>query len=209
MSRKLWNKQSVPTIAYVLFDRLVGCETLARPDEAGKLSIGYGFEVMPDGSPVKEGASITPEQANGQLAAALAPITRTIVENATWQLNEAQAAVLMYFCHLHGVEALEESLLGQMISEGDLQDAGLQLLPWPKDDATLDLMTMRENEFLRSVFTGTMQADRSSDWSSIQKLDEKFLEWRVDTANKMAEALGYKPSVSVAKEAEKEAVTHE
>lgn len=122
-----------------------GCRLTAYRDSVGVLTIGYGNTFYTDGSPVKEGDTITQEQADELFDAIIAPFEATVSNETREDLTQNEFNALVSLCYnigTHGfINSTVHRLVGQYITGEALKSA---FLMW---DKPASLTARRGREF--------------------------------------------------------------
>lgn len=121
---------------------------MAYRDPGGVLTIGYGHT----GPDVVEGMIITPEQAEQLLRGDLQEAEDTVSNLVTVPLNENEFSALVSFVFNVGAGNFEESVLLELLNQGNYLGAADEFLVWDKDNGEKlpGLTERRERE--RSLF---------------------------------------------------------
>jgi len=129
-----------------------GCKLTAYPDPgtgADPWTIGFGHT----GPDVKEGQTITQEQADDFLRQDLSETEKYVNNAIKVPLNENEFSALVSLVYNIGIGNFEKSLLLRCINTHHRDDAAKQFLVWSKSKGTVvpGLLSRREKE--QSLFT--------------------------------------------------------
>ena len=105
-----------------------GLELKAYQDSVGVWTIGYGHT----GPDVKEGLTITEEQAGVLLAADVAWAVTCVNKSVKAKINQNQFDAMVDFVFNLGCASLVQSTLLKMVNAGDFEGAAKQFLRWNK-----------------------------------------------------------------------------
>jgi lysozyme len=105
-----------------------GLELKAYQDQVGVWTIGYGHT----GVDVKEGLTITEEQASILLAADVAWAVTCVNKSVKAKINQNQFDAMVDFVFNLGCASLVQSTLLKMVNAGDFEGAAKQFLRWNK-----------------------------------------------------------------------------
>jgi lysozyme len=105
-----------------------GLELKAYQDSVGVWTIGYGHT----GPDVKEGLTITEEQAGVLLAADVAWAVTCVNKSVKAKINQNQFDAMVDFVFNLGCASLVQSTLLRMVNAGDFDGAAKQFLRWNK-----------------------------------------------------------------------------
>jgi len=95
-----------------LIKEFEGCKLTAYALGDGKWTIGYGNTFYEDGTPVKEGDTITQEQANSLLLLIVPQFEKAVnADIAHTPINQNQFDALVDFCYNLGAGSLAQSTL--------------------------------------------------------------------------------------------------
>jgi lysozyme len=107
-----------------------GCRLVAYADIGGTYTIGWGAIAYTDGSPVKEGDTISQQEAD-DLFDQQADIKAAQVDSLNLNINQNKFNALTDFTYEEGFDALEESTLLKFIrANPDDPDISGQFLRW-------------------------------------------------------------------------------
>lgn len=111
-----------------------GCRLKAYKCPAGVWTIGYGNTYYEDGRKVKEGDSITKEQAEQMLSTTLVSVRRQVMAALTASLPDGAVDALVSFTYNVGIGNLKKSTLLKRIKNNPLDLAGIEqeLAKWNK-----------------------------------------------------------------------------
>ena len=105
-----------------------GLELKAYQDSVGVWTIGYGHT----GPDVKEGLTITEEQAGVLLAADVAWAVTCVNKSVKAKINQNQFDAMVDFVFNLGCASLVQSTLLKMVNAGDFEGPAKQFLRWNK-----------------------------------------------------------------------------
>ncbi len=176
-----WDRSSFPPSILLVADKFYGCDLVAK-EVAGKCTIGYDSDVMPNGDKVVAGATITQGEADGMYSATLAPSVALVGGEATWPLNFVQAGALILFVEMNQPKNFGESALMRFLNMGQLNLAALQMLAAP--DETL----LRQNEYLRKLFVGEAK-DSADAYAFVKATSMDWLEAKRNVSLSHGESL--------------------
>ncbi len=128
----------IPKQAMEIITRYEGLRTKAYQDSNGIWTIGYG-----NTQGVKEGDTITDEEAEEQLRIYLQNLGPQIIKNVKIPLNNNQYAALLSFAYNVGIGNLENSTLLKLINDKDTSAIVQQFLRWDKDQAGQELAGLK------------------------------------------------------------------
>jgi lysozyme len=94
-----------------LLKRFEGCSLEAYEDTVGVWTIGYGNTFYQDGSPVKQGDTITRSEAEKLLKTIVEQFADQIDQELKTDLNDCQFGALLCFTYNVGIENLRKSTL--------------------------------------------------------------------------------------------------
>lgn len=112
-------------LAIEIIKRFEGCKLTAYLCPAKKWTIGYGHT-----KGVKEGQTITQQEAEALLAADLAWVERAVANNVSVNLEPHQEAALLSFVFNVGEPNFRESTLLRMVNDRLFASAAKQFLSW-------------------------------------------------------------------------------
>lgn len=120
-----------------------GCRLTAYQDTGGVWTIGYG---QTDG--VKEGMTITQQQADEGFLLTVAPFEACVVNAVKVALSDNQFAALVSFAYNIGEAAFESSTLLRKLNAGDYESVPQEMLRWTKVHGVVDqgLVNRRNSE---------------------------------------------------------------
>jgi GH24 family phage-related lysozyme (muramidase) len=104
--------------------------TAYRDPGAGIWTIGYGTTYWPDGRPVREGDTVTREQAQALLEQDIEEAATAVQRNVQVSLNDNELAALTSFVYNVGEGQFKDSTLLQKLNAGDRVGAANQLPLW-------------------------------------------------------------------------------
>jgi lysozyme len=105
-----------------------GCKLNAYKDIVGVLTIGYGHT----GPEVHEGLVISMDDAIQTLKTDMAKFEDIVNSLVTVQINENQFSALIAFTYNLGKGPLQKSTLLKLLNDGNISDAGKQILLFTK-----------------------------------------------------------------------------
>jgi len=111
-----------------LTEQFEGLELEAYQDQVGVWTVGYGHT----GPDVKEGLTITEEEASILLAADVAWAVTCVNKSVTANINQNQFDAMVDFVFNLGCARLVQSTLLKMVNAGDFDGAAQQFLRWNK-----------------------------------------------------------------------------
>jgi lysozyme len=119
---------------YALTREFEGCKLAAYQDTGGIWTIGYGSTLMPDGDRVKEGDTITQDQADDMLRRGVRRFSG-YVDNLlnVSRLTQGQYDALTDFCYNRGPGNMQRSRVFRLVKQN------------PDDPAILGAFLDREN----------------------------------------------------------------
>lgn len=128
-----------------LIKKFEGCELASYQDSVGVWTIGYGHT-----KGIKEGMSITQDEANQMLEEELPEYEGYINELVTTELEQCEYDALVAWVYNLGPTNLRESTLLRILNEGDKEGVPAQIKRWNKAGGqTLNgLVRRREAEAL-------------------------------------------------------------
>lgn len=104
----------------------------ARLCEGNRYELGYGITFYPDGSPVKQGDTCTPERADEMFRHALGVFEDAVIDMVgdKVELNENQFSALVALCYNIGVENFRTSTVLRETKAGRIYDAAAAFGMW-------------------------------------------------------------------------------
>lgn len=102
----------------------------ARLCEGGAWELGYGVTFYPDGSPVKQGDTCTPEKADAMFRHALGVFEDAVLDMVTVELNENQFSALVALCYNIGAENFRTSTVLREVNAKRFYDAAAAFGMW-------------------------------------------------------------------------------
>ena len=115
-----------------LLKKFEGCKLKAYRCPAGILTIGYGHTSAAGAPEVKEGMTITQQQAEDILKADLVKYEQPVAAMVKVDLEQNQFDALVDFAYNAGVGALKTSTLLKKINAGDFDAVPDELMKWTK-----------------------------------------------------------------------------
>lgn len=98
--------------------------------EGGKWTIGYGTVIYKSGKAVKQGETITEEQAIIEMNHELEEKANNILKNIKVELNTNQLDAIVSFTYNCGVAAFKNSTLLKKLNTGDYSAVPNELMKW-------------------------------------------------------------------------------
>lgn len=127
------NKPIPSDKCYQLLKHYEGCKLKAYQCSAGKWTIGYGATYYPDGRQVKQGDTITQDEAESMLPTILRTYAISVQQAIKTTLLQHQYDALCCLCYNIGIGAFERSTLLRNINAGASKDnIQKQWLSWDK-----------------------------------------------------------------------------
>lgn len=124
--------QMSPGGVTALLKKFEGCKLTAYRCPAGICTIGYGHTASAGAPPVKDGMTITQQQADDILSRDLVKF-ETAVHNMVHQpLNQHQFDVLVDFAYNAGIGNLQSSTLLKKVNAAKLDEVPAELMKWTK-----------------------------------------------------------------------------
>ena len=129
-----------------------GTKLKAYKCPAGKWTIGTGSTYWPDGTPVKEGDTVTEQGAEDLLMATLAPFERDVERLVEVPMTQGQFDALVSFAFNVGTNNLKGSTLLKVFNNGGEKYAAQEFSKWvfAAGKVLPGLVKRRESE--RSLF---------------------------------------------------------
>lgn len=115
-----------------LIKKWEGCKLTAYKCPAGVWTIGIGTTCYPDGRRVREGDTITDQQAEGFLIHEYEEKAKGVSDLVTVPLNQNQFDALVSFAYNIGLGAFQESTLLRLLNESNYNEAANQFKEWNK-----------------------------------------------------------------------------
>jgi lysozyme len=115
-----------------LLKKYEGCKLKAYRCPANVCTIGYGHTSAAGAPEVKDGMSITQEQADIILKADLVRYENAVSEMVQQPLTQHQFDVLVDFAYNAGIGALKSSTLLKKVNAGDFDAVPAELMKWTK-----------------------------------------------------------------------------
>lgn len=115
-----------------LLKKFEGCKLKAYRCPAGILTIGYGHTSAAGAPEVKEGMTITQQQAEDILKADLVKYEQPVAAMVKVDLEQNQFDALVDFAYNAGVGALKTSTLLKKVNAGDFDAVPDELMKWTK-----------------------------------------------------------------------------
>lgn len=103
-------------------------------EEIGLYSIGFGFTYYADGSPIKEGDTMTLEEAEALFSIIITKFEKKVSRMVKVVINVNQFSALVSLSYNIGCSALSSSSLIVRLNASDYQGAANQFLVWDKQN---------------------------------------------------------------------------
>lgn len=111
------NKSSVTNILSDLVKKFEGLRLNAYLDAAGIWTIGWGLTRYPNGQKVKQGDTITNEQAETFFKQTLQTFAQDVENSIKSKVNNNQFSALVSFAYNNGITAFRKSTLLKLVNE--------------------------------------------------------------------------------------------
>jgi lysozyme len=111
------NKLSVSSMLSDLVKKFEGLRLKAYLDAANIWTIGYGLTRYPNGTKVKEGDSITNEQAETYFKQTLQNFAQDVEDSLKSKINNNQFAALVSFAYNIGITNFKKSTLLKLVNQ--------------------------------------------------------------------------------------------
>ena len=115
-----------------LLKKFEGCKLTAYRCPAGVCTIGYGHTASAGAPPVKDGMTITQQQADDILSRDLVKFETAVYNMVQQPLNQNQFDVLVDFAYNAGAGALKSSTLLKKVNAGNFNEVPAELMKWTK-----------------------------------------------------------------------------
>lgn len=126
-----------------------GCVLTAYQDQVGVWTIGYGHT----GTDVKQGMTITEDQASVLLAADVAWAVTCVNRSVTSEINQNQFDAMVDFVFNLGCASFGQSTLLRLVNGGDFADAAPQFLRWNRAGGQVVAGLTKRRQAEMSLFT--------------------------------------------------------
>lgn len=117
-----------------LIKQFEGCKLTAYKDGGGVWTIGWGHTSAAGAPEVKEGLTITQQQANKILADDLAKFSEGVAKLIKVEISQDQFDALVSFAYNVGLGAFGSSTLLKKLNAKDFEAVPAQLMRWTKDN---------------------------------------------------------------------------
>ncbi|MBS1800266.1 MAG: lysozyme [Acidobacteria bacterium] len=145
-------------VGLALTKQFEGCVLTAYQDQVGVWTIGYGHT----GTDVKQGLTITEDQASILLAADVAWALTCVNKFVTSNINQNQFDAMVDFVFNLGCASLGQSTLLRLVNAGDFSDAAPQFLRWNRAGGKVVAGLTKRRQAEMNLFTGITAAATSS-----------------------------------------------
>jgi lysozyme len=115
-----------------LIKKWEGCKLTAYKCPAGVWTIGIGTTCYPDGRRVREGDTITDQQAEGFLVHECEEKAKAVDKLVNVDLHQNQFDALVSFAYNVGIGAFKESTLLRLLNQPNYNEAANQFKEWNK-----------------------------------------------------------------------------
>lgn len=161
---ELWNRISPPPLALTLIAKLEAFSTRAYADSIGRMTIGYGSTVMPNGKAVQARDVITAVEGQALLGRQAQIWCTAIAQHVPGPLTVGEASALVSFVHNLGAGVLGGSTLVAMLDAGRHDLAERQFGAWVMAGGRKSLGLMRRRELERRIFGGAGPSEYDAVW---------------------------------------------
>ena len=155
---QLWRKfynMKISAEGLALIKKFEGCELEAYQDAVGVWTIGYGHI-----KGVKEGMTITKEQAEEMLLEELVEYENYVLEAVNHQLDQCMFDALVSWTYNLGPSNLNASTMLKVLNAGDYDGVPEQIKRWNKAGGKVLTGLVRRREAEALLFEG-------KDWSDV------------------------------------------
>ncbi len=155
---RLWRKfynMKISAEGLALIKKFEGCELEAYQDAVGVWTIGYGHI-----KGVKEGMTITKQQAEEMLEEELIEYENYVKEAVKYQLDQCMFDALVSWTYNLGPSNLNSSTLLKVLNAGDYDGVPEQIKRWNKAGGKVLQGLVRRREAEALLFEG-------KDWSNV------------------------------------------
>ncbi|OON39844.1 muraminidase [Izhakiella australiensis] len=141
----------------ILIKTFEGCSLQAYQDTAGVWTIGYGWTGLVNGEPVKEGMSITRQQADELLVEGIQKYESGVRGEVTVNLTQWQYDALISFTYNVGIASFTDSTLLKKLNAGQYQSAADEFLRWHNAGGEVVFGLILRRAYERDRFLGYTQ----------------------------------------------------
>jgi lysozyme len=135
-----------------LTEQFEGCRLTAYQDQVGVWTIGYGHT----GADVKQGLTITQDQASILLASDLAWAVTCVNKSVTAAISQNQFDALVDFVFNLGCANFCQSTLLRKVNGGQFADAAKEFMRWNRAGGKVVAGLTRRRQAEADLFSGTM-----------------------------------------------------
>ena len=121
-------------------------------EDVGLLSIGFGFTYYENGDPIKEGDTMTLEEAESLFSIIISKFEKKVEKLVTVPLNSNQFSALVSLTYNIGATKLSTSSLLRRLNSHDYKGAAEQFLVWDKQNKRVLPGLVKRRRLERELF---------------------------------------------------------